>query len=340
MPIQRALIALLALSAAGGALAASGPKPALLVVNQRAPSDVTAIDPESGAKLWSQPVGVAGHEVLVSPDRRYAYVSIYSDVILGRPGVNGQTIEILDLKTGEKAGVIDVGEAVRPHGLAWGRNGLLYATAELKQQVLIIDPKARKVVGSIPTGKPQSHMLVVTPDGAHGFTANVDSGTVSMLDLKTRTLAKVIQAAEQVQRLTLSADGRTLYTHDNRKPQVIRIDARSGEILGTMATPGLPFASAATPDGKSLLVLSLFGDQGRTPPVGRLYRLDLASGQVTGALDMCGVPAFVTISRDSRRAYVGCQGSGHVAVVDVPGFTLLRQMPMRPGVDGLALVGG
>ncbi len=96
--------------------------------------------------------------------------------------------------------MIDVGEAVRPHGLAWGPDGLLYATAELKQQVLVIDPKARRVVGAIPTGKPQSHMLVVTRDGTHGFTANVDGGTISMLDLKTRTLAKVIQAAEQVQR--------------------------------------------------------------------------------------------------------------------------------------------
>ncbi len=59
-------------------------------------------------------------------------------------------------------------------------------TTELDQSVTIIDPKTLKIVGSIPTGQPESHMLTISHDGLRGYTANVGPGTVSVLDIKAR----------------------------------------------------------------------------------------------------------------------------------------------------------
>ena len=60
---------------------------------------------------------------------------------------------------------------------------MLYVTTELDKAVTVIDPKTLKIVGQIPTGQEQSHMLVLTHDGKHGYTANVGPGTVSVLDM-------------------------------------------------------------------------------------------------------------------------------------------------------------
>ena len=53
---------------------------------------------------------------------------------------------------------------------------MLYVTTELDKTVSIIDPKTLKIVGSVPTGQEQSHMLVLSRDGSRGYTANVGPG--------------------------------------------------------------------------------------------------------------------------------------------------------------------
>ena len=57
-------------------------------------------------------------------------------------------------------------------------------TTELDQTVTIIDPKSLKIIGTIPTGQAESHMLALSNDGLRGYTANVGPGTVSVLDIQ------------------------------------------------------------------------------------------------------------------------------------------------------------
>jgi len=70
----------------------------------------------------------------------------------------------------------------------FGLDGLLYVTAELANAVEVIDPATRKVLAEIPTGQPQSHMLVFSPDGRRGLHRNVGAGSVSVLDVANAAL--------------------------------------------------------------------------------------------------------------------------------------------------------
>jgi len=50
------------------------------------------IDPSAGHQGAAvQEVGVTGHEVAVSPDGRLAYVPIYGDSGVGKPGTDGRS---------------------------------------------------------------------------------------------------------------------------------------------------------------------------------------------------------------------------------------------------------
>jgi hypothetical protein len=63
-------------------------------------------------------VGVNGHEVSLSKDGRLAYVPIYSNLAIGEPGTDGNTIDIADLQARKLAGGMDLGarllEKLRP----------------------------------------------------------------------------------------------------------------------------------------------------------------------------------------------------------------------------------
>src|ERR1035438_10527174 len=134
-------------------------------------------------------------------------------------------VRVIDLAKREVTGTVDFGKGVRPHcAVVNPRNGLLYVTTELDNSIAIIDPIRLMILGSIPTGQPESHMLAITSDGRRGFTANVGPGTVSVLDLEAKKVLAVIPVSATVQRITLSVDDRWVFTADQTEPQLAAID--------------------------------------------------------------------------------------------------------------------
>jgi hypothetical protein len=96
---------------------------------------------------------------------------------------------MIDLPSREIVGDIDFGHGVRPHCAVLDRtSGLLYVTTELDKTVTIVDPKTKKILGAVPTGQEESHMVALSHDGKRGYTANVGPGTVSVLDMVGRKM--------------------------------------------------------------------------------------------------------------------------------------------------------
>src|ERR1700738_203335 len=113
-------------------------QPMLLVANQ-GDHDLSLIDPSAGKQIATILVdGVTGHEVAASPDGKIAYVPIYGDSGVGRPGTDGTKISVIDLASRKVVHTIDFGHGVRPHCILYDRNsGLLYVTTELDKTVSI-----------------------------------------------------------------------------------------------------------------------------------------------------------------------------------------------------------
>ena len=181
----------------------------LLVVNQ-GDATVSVIDPRTDkqvAAIAEHVSGVHGHEIAVSTDGKTAFLPIYGSAGVGKPGIDGHEMLILDVPSRRIIGHVDFGHRVRPHmPLLDGASGLLYVTTELDKTVTVIDPKTHRIVGAIPTGAEQSHMLILSHDGKTGYTANVGPGSVSVLDLRGRKTLAVIPVAAGVQRIAISND--------------------------------------------------------------------------------------------------------------------------------------
>src|SRR3984893_9308836 len=207
---------------AGGGAGTPREKGTLVVVNQ-AEHKVLLVEPDLRRTFATITVGVSGHEAAVSPDARFIYVPIYGNSGVGKPGTDGDTIDVIDIGNRQVSSSIHVGP-VRPHRAEFGPDGLLYVTAEIGNTVKIIDPAGNKVTGEIPTREPQSHMLVISPDGHRGYTANVGPGNISVLDIPARRLITVIPVAKTIQRISMSPDGSRLFTHDQDSPRLAVID--------------------------------------------------------------------------------------------------------------------
>jgi len=309
---------------------ASGPSHGVLLVANKGDQTLGIIDPQAGKQVAAVPEGgVTGHEVITSPDGRYAYVPIYGDSGVGKPGSDGRNLVVVDIAARKVVGSVDFGHGVRPHCAMIGpRDGLLYITTELDNSITIIDRRALKIVGTIPTGKPDSHMLAITRDGHYAFTANVGSGSVSVLDMEARKTLNVIDVAPYVQRISLSADDRMAFTSDQTKPQLAVIDTATRKVKSWVPLPGIGYGTAATPDGRWLVVAM--------PAVQKVGVLNLKTMQVEHTLDLPAAPQEVLIRPDGAVAYVSCDASHKVAEVRTSDWTVARLIDAGPGADGLA----
>jgi DNA-binding beta-propeller fold protein YncE len=303
--------------------------PLLLVANQ-GDRNLSLIDPGAGKQVATVPVdGVTGHEVAASPDGKTAYVPIYGDSGVGRPGTDGTKISVIDLPSRKLVHTIDFGHGVRPHFPIYDRNsGMLYVTTELDKTVSIIDPKTLKIVGSVPTGQEQSHMLVLTRDGSKGYTANVGPGTVSVLDMKGRKTLAIIPISKDTQRISISRDDSMVFTADQTKPQLAVIDTATNKVKTWVPLPSVAYGTAATLDGRWLLVTL------RT--VKQVAVVDLKTMKVAQTIDVADGPTEILMSPDGKTAFVSCTRSNQIAAIDLAQWKVARLIDAGKLADGLA----
>ena len=314
-----------------GVEAAFGSVPLLIVVNQgdKNVSLVNAVTEQQIATISEHMTIMHGHEAAASPDGRIAYIPIYGNVGVGKPGLNGHEMLVIDLPSRKIIGRVDFGHGVRPHCVIYNKHdGLLYVTTELDQDVTLVDPKTLKVVGTIPTGQEQSHMLAISPDGTRGYTANVGPGTVSVLDIKARKTLAVIPISGETQRISVSNDGSMAFTSDQTEPRLAVIDTATDKVKAWVPLPGTGYGTAPTKDGRSLLVA--------IPGRNLVAVVNLATMKVISTIPVPSAPQEILVRPDGKFAYVSCNVKNQVAVIDLSDWKVQKLINVGAGADGLA----
>lgn len=302
----------------------------MLLVANKGDETLGIIDPNGGKQVATVAEGgTTGHEVIASPDGKLAYIPIYGNSGVGKPGTDGSNMVVVDIASRKVVGNLDFGHGVRPHCPMFGpKDGLLYVTTELENAVAAVDPHKLKILAKIPTGHPESHMLAITHDGHYGYTANVGSGTVSVLDLQGRKLIDTIAVAPVVQRIAVSIDDRFAFTSDQTRPQLAMIDTRTRKVVHWIPLPAPGYGTAATPDGKWLVIA--------VPGAKQVAILNLKSLKIEHTVGVPAAPQEVLVRPDGAAAYVSCDASHQVAEIQTSNWTVSRLIEAGPSADGLA----
>jgi DNA-binding beta-propeller fold protein YncE len=301
----------------------------ILVVANQTEHTTLLIDPDTHKEIAKISVGINGHEVTVDKAGKFAYVPIYGNSGVGKPGTDGSTIDVIDIAARKLAYTIDLGKPLRPHDPHFGPDGLLYVTAELSQSLDAVDPATRKIVAENPTGQDESHMFVIRPGPDHvtAFTANVHAGTVSVVDLEQHKLIKTIPVSKIVQRISIQPDGLYVFTHDQERPRIVIIDPLSNNISTSIDLPETVYSSAPTPDGHYLVAGGMKG---------HIFVIDLHTRKLFKTFDAPTALAKTLVRPDGNVAYISFLTAGKIIVLDLKNWKLEPSIDLTPGVDGMA----
>lgn len=299
---------------------ARGPVGTAVVANQQSGS-ASVIDLASGRSV-AVPVGAGPHEAAISPDGHTAVVTIYGTQVPG----NG--LAVIDLRSTSVVRTIDLGMFVRPHGVAFIGPDRVVITSEATRRVVLANVATGAVEADIPTEAGGSHMLGVAADARRAWTANVQSGGVSEIDLVARRYVRQIAVAPMTEGVAVTPDGREVWVGSNSLGTVSVVDTERGSVVATIAALGFPYRIGISPDGRLAAVCD--------PQGGRVHVVDVATRKVLGAFEGLASPRGVHIGPDSRTAMITLNGESSVAVVDLRELRLIAKAPVGASPDGVA----
>jgi DNA-binding beta-propeller fold protein YncE len=249
------------------------------------------------------------HELLVMPETGRAYVPIFGDGIHGKNPNPGQTLWVIDLLARKLVTGIDLAPYSAPHTLRLAKDGLIYITCENSAKIVVIDPKANKVIDAIDSGSTNGHRLCISNDGQRLYTDNEEDATVSVIDVPARKLLGKIKTPQAIAGIAVSGDGKTVIAVSDESPVLFVIDTAAGKVTRTVTLEGVPKAAQIarySPDDTLLVVSSLNSNM--------LSLID-PSFEWQAAIPVGQQP--MDFAFRGGEIYVGCQGDGSMHVVDI-----------------------
>ena len=312
---------------------------ATLVVANKAEATVSLIDLGQGDVVATLPTGDGPHEVGISPDGRFALVSNY-----GTREHAGDSLTLIDIAAGAVVSTIDLGDYRKPHGVEWLDDEQAAVTAEANQALIIVDVASKKVTLSIGTDQEVSHMVALDTARGRAYTANIGSGSITVLDIGKGARESNITTGEGAEGIAVSASGRHIWVTNRGADTITILDADTLEKAGEVTSEGFPIRSTATPRGQVLVTRARAGDlaiyDAETFEELRVVAFDLESMDVEERLfgDRLGdssVPIGVIVDSQGDRAWVAHANADVITEIDLASGDIVRTLRAGKEPDGM-----
>ncbi|HSH44409.1 MAG TPA: hypothetical protein VK966_01000, partial [Longimicrobiales bacterium] len=311
--------------AAPGAPGMAGAQAGWLLVVNKSGSTLSVLDPATGDEVARIPTGHAPHEVAVSSDGRWAYVTDY-----GTGPEPGSTVTVVDLEALEAVGTIDLGDHSRPHGVWVALDGGVWVTTEGSRHLLRVDPTSGEVTLEAETGQEVTHMVVVSERHGRAYTANIGSGTVTAVDVRTGEVLAQVATGEGAEGIDLSEDGERLFVTNRAAGTLSEVDVSSNEVVRELVVGDFPIRVKVIPGGRRALVSNAQANE--------VAVVDLEEWTVERRIPVDAMPVGIQIAPDGRTAYVANTAADRISVLDLEDWRVSGALTAGDEPDGMAWV--
>lgn len=294
--------------------------PILLVLNKHEDT-MAMVNPSTLKVLTKIPAGHDPHEMVVTPDGRFAYVSNYA--------APGNTVSVIDLVGKKLMTQVRTDPYTRIHGAAISPDGKhVYFTAGQTGYVVEIDTQTNTVRRAIPTTGKISHMVLVSPDGTRIYTANIVSRSVSVIDRATGELIAQVPCDAGCEGMAFTPDGKHFWAANQNAGNITVIDLATNKAVKTFSCPGVPLRIHFAAEGRIALVSSWEAK-------GSLVVLDVPTCQELHRIALGNQPIGIEVAPDESRAFVSNMTSDEIHVVDMKQWKVVDRFQPGKGVDAM-----
>ena len=235
-------------------------------------SGVSVIDTETSERVADIETGEGHHEIVVTGDNRFAYVT----------NRLSRTVSVIDVRTLKK--IADVPLEGAPISIAWSPLAeAVYVADGVSGTLTAIEPESRAIRGTIDL-EPGLGPMKVTPDGRYAFVTNAAEDAVFIVDTATNRLAHRVEIEGKPFQVSFSRNYAFIRALETPRVSMIKLTQIGGQ--DAPAVLGFTAGERAPQDSPTLLPADMFA-----PAVTEAATLTVSPGDATVYYYMEGMNA-------------------------------------------------
>ncbi|MBZ5724429.1 MAG: YncE family protein [Acidobacteriia bacterium] len=192
-------------------------------------------------------------------------------------------------------------------------------------QVDVVDADSGKAVGTIPD-TPGVHGAAIAAEFKHGFTSNGREDKVTMFDPATFALIRKIDVGKGPDGIYYDPATKRVFTNNHGSHDITAIDAKTGEVAGTVKAEG---------DGEEAVI----GADGliyvNSENTNEVVVFDPKSLEVKKRfpIGVAKTPTGLAYDAKTNRLFIGCRNEPKMVVMDAATGKVIGSFPIGAGVD-------
>jgi len=310
----------------------------LYIVNKLS-SSITVFDLSQGKEIAALPIDVVPHEPIALANQHRIVVTNY-----GTPYVVGKSITVINTKTNKTEKTIDLEGSLAPHGIvAFPLSNKVGVVTDLGNNLLVVDTETGIIEKNIPTQQIVSHLLVLHPNRPLAYVTNINSNSVSVIDLEQGKVIKIIPCGLGTEGIDITPDGSEIWVTNNKENTISVISTNTYQITDTLTTGKESLRLKFSIDGRHCLVTNssdgtiLVYDQHSKKQI-KTISIPGKKNLLERILYHTPRPVGILIHPNGLYAFVANSNANKIEVIDMKTFTLVSTIGTGKVPDGLAFI--
>ena len=302
----------------------------VLLVSLIGERQVAVINPITQHVLAKLPSPQGPHEITLSPDGTLAYVADSGSGGGGPNASTGNSIVVLDLRTLSVKRTFKTCE--RPHDTRVSRNGrILWVACAPSKAIMELDAGTGAIRKTWETKLDGGWFVEVTPDDRKLFVPHLEAKALSMIDRRA-SLVRTLFSGNTQFGVSVSPAGKEVWVSDSDENRLSIVDPATGNVTATISLGAgkkdqSSFARLRfTPDGKRVVVVR--GSE--------FVIVDVERRLIVSTIEMPHAGKVVTVSGDSRHAFVSHPAADSVSIINLVNGKVERTFVVGKQPDGIA----
>jgi YVTN family beta-propeller protein len=310
----------------------------LYIVNKSS-SSITVFDLYQGKEITEIPIGIVPHDPTTLKNQSKVVVTNY-----GTPEVLGKSITVINTKNNKIQKTIELQGSIAPHGIVpFPNSNKVAVVTDIGNNLVVVDIEKGIVEKNIPTQQILSHLVVLDPKKPLAYVTNINSGSVSVIDLQLEKVIKIIHCGFKTEGIDITPDGSEIWVTNHKENTISVINTASCQITNTLPCGKESLRLKFSVDGKHCLVTN--ASDGTISVYDRKTKKQIKTILLHGKTNLIEKlfyhtprPVGLLIHPNGLYAFVANSNANKVEVIDMKTFTVVSNIGTGKMPDGLAVI--
>ncbi len=308
----------------------------LYVINKIS-EDIQVIDLFTGKEIAEIPIDILSHEIVTTANENRVVYTNYEST-------NGNPIKVINTKNNKFEKNISLNRNIKVNGIVATHNTNEVAVIDyVNNDLLVINVETNKIERQINTKQKKSHLLVFHPNKLIAYVTNIDSGSISVIDINLNKVIKIIPCGVGRKGIDITPDGSEIWVTNTKESSITIINTSTFEIVNTLKTGVEPLKLKFSTDGKYCLVVNAV--DGAIAVYNQASKEKIKNIILNGKTTLLEKilyhtprPVNILMHPNGLYAFVANSNANKIEVIDMKTFTVVSTIGTGKIPDGMAFV--